>query len=728
LDTTIPSNLKLEVIIKKIIYISQKNSWVVACVEEQEQGSEIIATGHLAHPNEEEYYCLDGKWYDHHSYGKQFKFEQATLSEPKSKKAITTYLSSDLFPGIGKKTAEKIVQRFGEKSLEVLDKTPEKLKTISSLDHRKINKILSVWNERKQTAEIFVFLYKHGIGAKTAQKIIEEFGLQTTSIIKANPYLLSENIKGIAFLTADRMGQSLGIPPDSIYRIEQGILYILKLYQDKGHCYIQKEQLQQQMLKHLQLTPEQIAEKYDTCIDNLNDKVYIVSEKKQDTTIHYLKEIFLAEQELAKKIQQHIEIKKQQDPVIKEKSDEWLKRYCEQSQIKFSQQQEQAVKGCVFNNFFIITGGPGVGKTTIAKAIIKMFKAMKKSVLLAAPTGRAAKRMNEVTGDPSKTIHRLLEWSASERRFLKSEKSPINCQVLIIDESSMIDIKLGHQLLRAISPLTQVVWIGDVDQLPSVGPGKVLYDLLSCPKIPNIKLTTVYRQALGSKIITNAHAINQGNIPTFENKDQDDCFFLEAHTDEQIHNTIEDLIQNSLTKAGYDTLKDIQILTPLNKGSLGGQTLNDRFQNILNPKSSNNKELSYGKKTFRSEDKVIQLQNNYDLGIFNGDIGFIKSIEKESSSISVDFGDKIVQLSGEQLDDLALAYAITIHKAQGSEFPAIIIPISMKQFIMLEKNLIYTALTRAKKIAIFVGEKKALAYAIKNKKNSLRQTSLGNII
>lgn len=739
---TYEQDTQLLVEVETVTFHNSENGWTVLKARECKSYLTLTAVGNFIAPHPGETFMVFGRWSQHVSFGKQFKINRFVTMQPQTKEGMIRYLSSGIFKGMGEKTAEKIVKHFGLQTFKTLDETPQKIKTIPKFSKKTANKIIEAWEEKKHISQALIFLHNHGISPMMAQKIIRIYGQETIAVVTQNPYVLIKNIHGLGFLTADRIARSIGIAHDAPQRIQQGIYYQLQMGEDKGHCFLTEDQLINSLAKTLDLSTSIISQKCEENLSTLIEQNLIVvknnSMNKDVGTLqqrHFFPlDLYRAELEICGYFN-HLLVsgfsKATFDPTTessKIRIENWLNIYCEKTSNSLSDDQRQAVFRAATHKVFILTGGPGVGKTTTANAIIQLFKAMGKKIALAAPTGRAAQRMQEVSQMPAKTIHRLLEWSPDERGFKRDEDNPLAADVVIIDEASMIDARMGQSLLKAIPSTAQMIWIGDVDQLPSVGAGNVLRDVITSDKIPYVRLSQIFRQASASHIIQAAHKINQGETPTFSNEAESDCRFIEAESADEIIEKIKALLTEHLPNAGYHPVRDIQILTPMNRGDLGSIRINQEIQKLLNPdKESLLEESKTNTKatlTFRPKDKVIQTSNNYDLLVFNGDIGYVEHTKVEGGKTIVSFADRKVNYEHDDTFDLSLAYAITIHKSQGSEFPVVIIPISMSHYIMLQRNLIYTALTRAKKLAIFVGHPKALHLAINNPVSLARQTEL----
>lgn len=721
--------------VERVTYANSENGYSVLRIRDIATNVTVTATGHFVEIKPGELFQFTGSWSFHAQYGRQFKIERALPIRPTSKPAIIRYLSSGLIKGIGEKTAEKIVKHFGENTFKILDENPACLMQVESIARKKAQVIIDAWQSQRAAADIMMFLNQHGITPNFARKIFKLYGASTIEIVSTDPYKLAEDLHGIGFLKADAIALNVGIAMDSPQRIRAAILYQLQQAEDRGHCYLSSPQLSAGLSATLDLPEDRLADRLHCEMQALQRSGAIITEKVytpigESAEGHYRGELLAAELDVAESMAQLL---KQNVEIDLNRVDNWIERYVSASGSVLSDGQLQAVKSAVQSGVFVLTGGPGVGKTTTANVIIRLFKAMGRKVALAAPTGRAAQRLSEVAAEKAKTIHRLLEWAPAAGGFTRNEDNPIDAQVVIIDEASMIDIRLMANLIKALPENSQLVLIGDVDQLPSVGPGNVLRDLIESRRVPFIKLDQIFRQANESQIIRTAHTINRGSDPDFarDETEPSDCQFLEVETSEDVLETIKKLVSEEIpAKLGLNPVRDIQILTPMNRGDLGTQTFNEELQRLLNPDHTNRpgfdtRPPSNNRRHFRRNDKVIQLVNNYDLGVFNGDIGYVKEAGVEGGKVLVSFPDgRLVTYGSDEIGDLRLAYAITIHKSQGSEFPAVIIPVSMQHYIMLQRNLIYTGLTRARKFAVFVGSKRALAYAVKNQVSAKRQTQL----
>ncbi|MFW7379495.1 MAG: ATP-dependent RecD-like DNA helicase [Oligoflexus sp.] len=710
-----------------ISYHNPDDGWTVIRMRMEPEHRLITLTGHFSSIRVGEFLEAKGCWVEHKRHGKQFKVEQVNFIRPSSTLGILRYLSSGMVKGIGEKTARKIVDHFQEKTFAILDEEPQRLCEVPSIGRKKSASIAKIWSEAKAFRDIEIFLSEHSLSPMLIAKIIRQYRQHTIAVLQKNPYVLATDIRGIGFIKADQIAQRLGIPSDSPQRIQAAVVYLLKHAEEQGHCYLTSQQILGKLGSLLNIDHQVLTNRLVEAIRELNHLGGIVSESVTngdgtETAAHFHMDLRTAEQSLAEQIKHLLS---QPLHVDEERIDRWLQLYSERAQSPLSAAQLAAVKQAASNRVFVLTGGPGVGKTTTANAIIRLLAAMNRDVALCAPTGRAAQRLTEVAGIQAKTVHRLLEFNPQGQGFFRDELNPLTFQAIVIDEASMLDLRLATALFRAIADDAQVILIGDVDQLPSVGAGNVLRDLISSECVPYVKLSEIFRQAAHSQIVQIAHAINQGVLPEFSEDPKSDCRFLDIDSTADIQQEILDWVCDKIPNhSNFDPIRDIQVLTPMNRGDLGTLTLNEVLQKKLNPLDREQRLQKSNNHSFRPGDKVIQNVNNYDLNVFNGDIGLVQYSGVDGDKLIVSFGDRQITYSKEDAYDLRLAYAITIHKSQGSEFPVVLIPISMQHYVMLQRNLVYTALTRARKLAIFVGNRQALQHAIKQQKSLSRQTRL----
>lgn len=718
--------------IVETIFRNDENGYTVALLETADEV--ITLTGTFAGDISGESIEVFGKRVKHPKYGEQFQVEMYTTLLPTGLDQIENYLSSGLIKGVGKHTAKKIVEAFKEDTFDIIQKTPEKLTLVEGIGEKKAQMIAKSFQDQADLKEIMMFLQNHNISTNYSIKIYKEYGKNTINVIKDNPYRLAEDIYGIGFKLADKIASSLGVEKDSPYRISSGVKYVLLEYALRGHTYAPYKSLVKATGDLLETSIENIENE----IRNMafTDKIHIET-LDSEPVVYYLP-YHTAEVNVCKKLINLASI----DPVISEEEVLKCLEADEDKTISLTDMQKEAVVQAVINGVTVITGGPGTGKTTIILSIIKIFERMNEKVLLCAPTGRAAKRITESTGREAKTIHRLLEYAYGEDdsnlTFSKNENSPLDCHAIIVDEMSMVDILLMNNLLKALKRGTKLIMVGDVDQLPSVGPGNVLADIIKSNTVRTIRLDMIFRQSQGSMIVQNAHAVNKGILPILNKKDSD-FYFIRANNISNISDLIVDLYINRLpSKYGFVPIRDIQVLSPMKKGDTGVIELNKKIQAAVNPPSKFKKEKAFGKYTFRTGDKVMQVKNNYQAewkladnslvrgqGIYNGDIGSIIFIDDNEQEMHVLFDDeKEVVYPFSQLDELILAYATTVHKSQGSEFPAIVMPLVWGPPMLLTRNLFYTAITRAKELVVLVGQEKYMEEMIENNRINKRFSSL----
>ncbi|XZM26726.1 SF1B family DNA helicase RecD2 [Clostridium perfringens] len=722
-------------IVESIVFKSSDTGYTV--IKFRENNIIHTAVGVLPHVKEGQNLKITGSWVNHSQFGKQFKVEECEEILPTSKDGIEKYLSSGIIQGIGPVTAKKIVNKFGEDTLNILDNNIERLKEIEGIGKKKLETIIESYREQRELKNITIFLQTHGLSVNQCLKIYKKYGASSVDTVKNNPYILCDEISGIGFKTSDKIARSLGIEIDSPFRIQSGIRYVINEFCANGHTFMPKDELIKEASNVLTVSGDIIEENIKNAALDRKIKLEKVNDKEGVFTIpNYYCELGITNRILTLAISNFQDISVDVDHLILQ--------FEKKNNITFAESQKDAIISAFQNGIEIITGGPGTGKTTIIKCIIEIFETCGLKVLLGAPTGRAAKRMSEYTGKEATTIHRMLDMGVFEKEesvfVTNAEEHSLEADVVIIDEASMIDITLMNALLKSIKVGTRLIIVGDVDQLPSVGAGNVLNDFIESGFTKVVRLKEIFRQGKESMIVVNAHKINKGEMPKLNEKGTD-FFFIRNDIQEGILNTIIDLINTRLPKfnSNWDKLKSIQVLVPMKKGVLGVTNLNERIQNVLNPKASYKKEKEFRSMVFREGDKVMQIKNNYSLkwtriagkgeheglGVFNGDMGFIESIDLEGKKLSIIFDDeRRVIYDFMYLDELDLAYAITIHKSQGSEFPVVIIPAYMGAPLLMNRNLLYTGITRAKEMVVVVGIPKALKYMVDNTRSMERYSSL----
>lgn len=698
-------------VVERITFINEENGFCVIKIKSKGFSELVTVVGNMASVNVGAVVSLKGEWKYDSKYGKQFCVYSYKETMPATIAGIEKYLGSGLIKGIGPVNAKRIVKVFGEDTIRVIEDEPERLIEVDGIGPKRIEMIRKAWQDQKEIKNVMLFLQSHGVSTAYAVKIFKTYGSDSIEIVKDNPYRLADDIWGIGFKTADRIAQAMGYDRESYQRIRSGIIYVLNEFANDGHCFARRTDLIKRSSEILEIGEEDI----ESAIKNmLEDKTVIM---EYDDAI-YLPPFYHSEVGVARRI---AEIVRTKSKYCSYNPSEVIQSIQEECRIQYDDVQVEAIKKAITSKFMVLTGGPGTGKTTTTMAIIKVFEKLKANVMLAAPTGRAAKRMSEATGRNAQTVHRLLKYSPLEG-YKNNEENPLDCDVLIIDETSMIDIILMYNLLKAVSNDTVVILVGDVDQLPSVGPGNALKDIIDSGAVTVVKLNRIFRQAMGSAIIMNAHKINHGEFPVLKGGKNSDFFFIEEEDPEKIVELVRQLCKERLPKYyGVDPVNQIQVLCPMLKGAVGAHNLNAVLQEALNPSDIS---VKYGGIFYKVNDKVMQIKNNYDKNVFNGDIGRITNIDREEKVVYIKFDENEVEYDVTELDEVALAYAITVHKSQGSEYSIVIAPFTMRHYMMLQRNLLYTCVTRAKKVIVLVGSKKALGYCIKNSKSIDRNTML----
>jgi exodeoxyribonuclease V alpha subunit len=704
--------------VERIVFRNEENGYTVLRAKVRGHKDLVTVVGTASSINPGEWLAADGEWIRDSSYGPQFKAQMMRVSQPDTIEGIKKFLGSGIIRNIGPKYAEKLVDAFGRDVFNVIEKSSGKLLKIEGIGPGRRASIKAAWEEQKGIREIMSFLFSHGVSTARAFRIHKTYGEQAIERIQRDPYCLARDIRGIGFLVADGIARTLGIAKDSELRARAGLEHVLQDMTSAGHCAIPRGDLQSRAVELLDIPPDRIGGALDHLLEN---KRLIHDEDRRGRNLIYPPKLYFAEWNFAKKL---IELNYGRHPCPKidfEKALAWVQK---KEKIELSENQCEALKLAVQAKVMVITGGPGVGKTTLVNSIIQVLRAKRMNVVLCAPTGRAAKRLSETTGLEAKTIHRLLRFNPGTGGFIHDEKNPLAGDVFIIDESSMIDQVLAQQLLDAVPQRAAVVWVGDADQLPSVGPGRVLRDVISSKAVPVIELTEIFRQAAESRIVIGAHRINEGQLPEFpeEGDKSSDLYFVEQPDAAKAIAVMKRMVSESIPKRlGVDPIEDVQILTPMQKGELGAKNLNQVMQALLNPHGNQIERFGV---VYREGDRVMQTENDYDKEVFNGDLGRIVSIDEVQGDVVVKIDERRIQYEFRELDALVHAYAITIHKSQGSEYPCVIIPMHTQHFVLLQRSLLYTAVTRAKKFAVLVGTKKAMGLAVSRADSRERVTTL----
>ena len=704
-------------LIERVTFHNPETGFCVLKVKVKSHKDLIVVVGACAVVTAGEWIEAGGIWIQDRQYGQQFKALTLRATPPTTLEGIEKYLGSGMIKGIGPVYASKLVKAFGEEVFAVIEEDSERLKDISGIGPHRREKIIAGWAAQKAIRDIMLFLHSHGISTARAVRIYKTYGDKAIELIRQNPYRLAQDIRGIGFVSADKIAMSLGIEKSSLIRCRSGISYALGKATDDGHCGLPTPILLKSCQELLEVEGSLISQALALELQQGN----VVKDTIKTTECIFLGSLYVSERGIAERLGILRKGPLPWPQIDADKAIEWVE---EKHSIALSVTQKQALKQALQAKVMIITGGPGVGTTTLLRSLLKILRAKQVNILLAAPTGRAAKRLEETTGLEARTIHRLLEMNPIAGGFSKNDENPLDCDLVVVDEASMLDVPLFNALLKAIPPRAALFLVGDEDQLPSVGPGQVLADMIASKRLPCIQLTEVFRQAASSTIISVAHSINRGILPKLQGYGLDsDFFFLEANEPEEALNLIVDLTTRRLPqKLGLTPLNDIQILSPMARGMVGARTLNLELQKALNP--PNEHSLQKFGWSFSIKDKVMQIQNNYQKEVYNGDIGIIKHIDKEEGEMVITFDGRDIVYDVNELDEIVLSYAMTIHKSQGSEYPAVIIPLMTQHYTMLQKNLVYTAITRGKILVIIVGQKKALAIAVKNNKAGRRWSML----
>ncbi len=711
--------------LQRVTYTNAENGYTVAIVKVEGKSDRVTVIGNLINPTVGEHLKMTGEWVRHPQFGRQFKIHHCTTAAPTTLYGIEKYLGSGMIKGIGPEMAKRIIERFGNKSLDVIARHPRRLAEVAGIGEKRIEMITSGWKAQDDSRDIMIFLQSQDISAGYAARIFRQYGPDAIRVVRENPYCLAEDIAGIGFTTADRIARKLGFDPDSVFRARAAVIYALNRFSEKGHVYYPYSHLVSTCQDLLGVAPAIV----ETAIAHVcTEKKAVVetidagtSDKPEPHRAVYLSHFYRCETFIADKLLALDRVPQDAPhlpdiPVL-------LADARQHTAITLAPRQRAAVKQALTRKVLVITGGPGTGKTTIIDTIFRLCTRMGVKTLLAAPTGRAAKRMHETTGHAARTIHRLLEFSFQRGGFQRNEERPLDCQYLIVDEASMIDTVLMYHLLKAVALDTTLILVGDVHQLPSVGAGNVLADIISSRRFTVVSLVEIFRQAAASRIIINAHRINQGRMPDLSPiAGRTDFYFRQRNDPATARDFIVKLVVDHLPRIfGFDPVKDIQVLSPMHRGPAGATQLNRHLQAALNPHAEG---VLHGDHRLRVTDKVMQIKNNYDKEVFNGDMGRIHRIDPAARQIVITFDDRPVTYDFSEMDEVSLAYAISIHKSQGSEYPAVIIPILTAHYILLQRNLIYTAITRGKQLVVVVGSKKALAMAIHNDKTRQRFTRL----
>ena len=707
-------------LVERVTFHSPETGFCVLRVKIRGNRDLVTLVGSAASIQPGEYVHASGRWDNHRDHGLQFKADFLKVTPPTTTEGIERYLGSGMIKGIGPVYAKKLVDAFREAVFDVIEQNPDKLKEIDGIGPVRATRIAAGWADQKAIREIMLFLQSHGVGTARAVRIYKTYGVEAIPLMMENPYRLARDIRGIGFKTADEIAGRLGIEKTSMVRARAGISYTLMEAIGDGHCALPKDDLLENAAGILEIPKDSLPDALALELQEGN----VISDNIGDRGCIFLPHLWHAEKTIADRL---IRLSSGAMPwpnIDPSKAIPWVEN---KLNVTLAASQKEAVDVALRAKTLVITGGPGVGKTTIVNSILKIVMAKGIKVALAAPTGRAAKRLSESTRLEAKTVHRLLEFDPINGGFKRSADFPLECDLLVIDETSMVDVPLMAQLLRAVPDLAAVIIVGDADQLPSVGPGQVLADIIASEIMPVTRLTEIFRQAAKSRIITNAHRVNKGHMPelTLSKDEETDFYFIDAAEPEDAVSKIVELVKTRISRRfGLDPIRDIQVLCPMQRGAVGARSLNVELQKALNSGNANQPAVERFGYTYRVGDKVMQTENDYEKEVFNGDIGFITAIDVDANEITINFDERTVTYGFGELDEVMLCYATTIHKSQGSEYPAVVIPIMTQHYMMLERNLLYTGITRGQKLVVLVGQKKAVAIAVRGNKDRRRWSKL----
>ena len=700
--------IRLRCVIEHITYQNSENGYSILKAKVKDHTDLVTLVGTMLEVPVGSVLLCEGDWKIDRKYGQQFMVQSFEEVMPATVYGIEKYLGSGLVKDIGPKFAQLIVRQFGTDTIEVIETDIERLYEVPGIGKKRVEKIRESWEKQKDIKNVMLFLQGYGVSTAYAAKIYRYYGKESIDKVKENPYRLADDIWGIGFKTADGIASKMGYEKNDLRRCKSGLSYTLSRLSDDGHVYAEQEQLLKSAVELLEADQDSIVQAMKEMVES--------EQLIMDGDVIYLPPFYYAEIGTANKLKNLMGSTSMKAVPVQPN----IQAISLQTGIEYDDVQVDAIRQAVNSKVMVLTGGPGTGKTTTTQGIIAALKDMGLKILLAAPTGRAAKRMSEATGMEAKTIHRLLEYNPADG-YKRNDENPIEGDVLIVDECSMIDILLMNNLVKALSESMRLILVGDIDQLPSVGAGNVLRDIIESGQVPVVRLTRIFRQAQSSRIVMSAHAINEGRFPDISNGMNTDFFFIKNEDADSVAAAIVNLVKNRLPKSYQMPLSKIQVLTPMQRGVVGSANLNLVLQEALNPSKEG---LNRGGYNYRKGDRVMQIRNNYDKEVFNGDLGYVESVNMEDRTLTVNFEDRRVEYDISELDELSLAYATTIHKAQGSEYPIVVMPVLMKHYVMLQRNLIYTGITRAKKICVLIGSTKALAYAIRNLTVSDRNTKL----
>jgi exodeoxyribonuclease V alpha subunit len=718
---TSPGREPLEGVVERVTFHSPESGFCVLQVKVRGQRDIVTVVGKTPLVQPGEYIQSSGRWTNHRDHGLQFQAEFLQTTPPNSLEGIEKYLGSGLIKGIGPHFAGKLVKAYGEDVFDVIEKTPDRLKELDGIGPKRVQRIVTGWDDQKVIREIMVFLQSHGVGTSRAVRIYKTYGADAIPLVCENPYRLARDIRGIGFRTADQIAEKLGVSRTSMMRARAGIAFTLMEAVSEGHCGLPEDDLLSLAEQLLEIPRETLA---DALSQELQDGT-VIADTIEERRCVFLSYLWNAEGKIAERIKSLSAGNPSWPDIDTEKAIPWVEQ---KIGVTLADSQREAVRTAIKAKVTVITGGPGVGKTTLVDAILRILVAKGVQVALAAPTGRAAKRLSESTGMEAKTIHRQLEFDPQSGGFKRGLDNPLDCSLLVVDETSMVDVPLMASVIKALSDRTALILVGDIDQLPSVGPGQVLADIIASGAVAVARLTEIFRQAAESQIVMNAHRINEGQMPNLEVPKGDlpsEFYFVGSDDPEDARDKIVELVHHRIPRRfGFDPIQDIQVLCPMNRGSIGARSLTVELQTALNPDKGSPTVERFGY-TYRPGDKVMQTDNDYDKEVFNGDIGYVDSIDPDAQELTIVFDGRPVLYDFGELDEVSLAYATSIHKSQGSEYPAVVIPVLTQHYPMLKRNLLYTGITRGKHLVVLVGQRKAIGIAVRGRQTRRRWSKLG---
>jgi exodeoxyribonuclease V alpha subunit len=718
--------ISLEGVVERITFHNEENGYTVAKLVPDGRHDEVAVVGNMLGISVGEHVRLQGEWMVHGQYGRQFKVESYTSVLPATAAGIEKYLGSGLIKGVGPVTARSIVAQFGADTLRVIDEQPQRLGEVPGVGRKRVAIIESAWQQQRQIREVMVFLQSHGVSPALAVRIYRQYGDSSAAVVRNEPYRLARDVFGIGFITADKIAQQMGIAADAPERIAAGVAYTLSQKADEGHVYVPRGELIEASAGLLRVP----ADLTGAAIEALRQEEVVVVEapdgERQGEPGVYLQPFYRAEVGVASRLQRLMQ--GPEDRLFTFRSFDWARGFAlvqRQTGLALTDRQQEAVRTALTQPVTVLTGGPGTGKTMSMLTMIRLLEVAGRTFALASPTGRAAKRLSEATERQAKTVHRLLEFSPGEGfSFQRNEENPLDVDIVIVDEASMLDLLLTNHLLKAIQPGTHLLLVGDIDQLPPVGAGNVLRDIIDSGRAAVVRLDIIFRQAAGSMIIENAHRINQGRMPEWRTERSTDFFLFSTEDPERAAGLVGELVCERIPRKFGIAPAEIQVLSPMHRGAVGVGALNERLQDILNPPTGRKPERRVGGRVYRVGDRVMQIRNNYDKDVFNGDLGQIVALEVEEQMLAVRVDDRVVRYDFLEMDELVHAYAVSVHKAQGSEFPAVVVPVTSQHYMMLQRNLLYTAVTRARQLVVLVGTPQAIAIAVNNHRIAQRYSGL----